>query len=549
MGRPLYAERLIALVALLAPGSAFAKSVAVAQLLAQGGLDPKQAQNISSLISSELDFMGDFDEVVDVSKSPSNASCLANVSCLKGLSGGKDALVTGVATAAPGQIKLDLVFLDAGQIVRTKQFTLPSAPDRVADAMNGVVNEIVKGQSKQAQKAAEAAEVEFDFKRTGSTSEEDDFAFDDFDPAAELRKAQEAERRKAEEAARAKAEADARARAEAQAAAAAEEARRLEEQRRAQEAARQQAEAAARAKAEADARARAEADARARAEADARAKAEAAARAKAAANAQPASPAIMDPSQISFGDSRSQITVEEIDSLIQFASPGKVAVEYDQPTPPPPRPTRAPSGGLEDLDDEELPRAPKASSSKPTSSKPTSSTTTKKPPSNDDKPSVRLALRGGYSRYYSLDFVTYGAELTVPVGGSGLGFIAGFEAYSTHRQIPSELWEELGRIAEWNTIFPMNAGLVYRIGSGPVTPYLGGDVVGAQYYIDQQNKSYFSVGGRGRLGADIRLADHVYLNLNVGVGAWQGAAWPVIEPGLGSTGLLPQLSGGLNFAF
>jgi hypothetical protein len=39
------------------------------------------------------------------------------------------------------------------------------------------------------------------------------------------------------------------------------------------------------------------------------------------------------------------------------------------------------------------------------------------------------------------------------------------------------------------------------------------------------------------------------INVNLSVGAWHGSRWRVIEEGIDTTGLLPQISAGTVFAF
>jgi hypothetical protein len=45
------------------------------------------------------------------------------------------------------------------------------------------------------------------------------------------------------------------------------------------------------------------------------------------------------------------------------------------------------------------------------------------------------------------------------------------------------------------------------------------------------------------------IIDSFGLNVNIGLGMWSGKNWPLIEQGVGSTGLLPQVSAGTVVAF
>ena len=133
------------------------------------------------------------------------------------------------------------------------------------------------------------------------------------------------------------------------------------------------------------------------------------------------------------------------------------------------------------------------------------------------------------------------------------------ETFAAGRSIPPELQPLYGRASEWNFIYPINAGLLYRLDSGSMAiPYVGADVIGASYFqdpptevaglqIDGERHSTF--GARARAGADIMFTNNVGLNVNLAVGGWAGKRWPVIDASAKSGGLLPQISAGLIAAF
>jgi len=512
--------------ALLLPQTALAGTVVLAPLLARTGAKPQHVSNVTSLISSELDFMSEFDDVVELTASPANTACLTTPSCLRVLAnqGGGDALLTGALSVSATQFTIELVYYDnkGGSIVRHKTYTLASDPEAVADGMNDVVTSLVTGKTRTAAKDAEPGADAFAF----DLEDGDDFSFEDSKPsntssnaAAALARSQAAERERAE-----------RERA-------AEEARRAEEQRRVAEEQRQRQEAEARTRAESEARARAEAQANARAAEEQRRRDE-----QQAAYARNTAE-VFDPSAITFGKpADDDITMEALNSAINFRSPvADVAVE-------PARPSRS-TGPIDDLDELDEPRRPTTPPSTRTPSKPTHSQTTRSP-SSSDVPSVQFALRMGYSKYFALSFVTWGGEIAIPAGTSGLTIVGGVEAFSTQRQIPLEQQPIVERISEWNTIFPLSGGVQYKFrGDSAVTPYVGADLVAVQYYVNTENQPAWAIGGRGRGGIDIAVSPVVAVNVNVSVGAWQGSEWWRIEEGMENVGPLPQLSAGTIFSF
>jgi len=160
---------------------------------------------------------------------------------------------------------------------------------------------------------------------------------------------------------------------------------------------------------------------------------------------------------------------------------------------------------------------------------------------------LQLTARGGVAKYYSFDFVTAGGELAVPVA-SGLHVIAGFETYAVQRTLPPEIQVLTGQFTEWNTIFPLNMGVIYKIPLGLVQVYGGADGITVQYYRDEIGADWAG-GARARLGADVMLSDNLGVNVNSAIGFWNGANWPYIEPGVGASGPLPQVNGGVVAMF
>jgi hypothetical protein len=168
--------------------------------------------------------------------------------------------------------------------------------------------------------------------------------------------------------------------------------------------------------------------------------------------------------------------------------------------------------------------------------------------STADKVGVELTARAGYSPYFNLGFLTYGAEGAVELGDSGVSALFGLEAYSVKREIPVKFQTDSGQTTEWNTIFPINAGIRYRILDGPVQPYVGADLIVAQYYVNEEGGSW-AIGTRARTGLNVMVSDNFGLNANVAMGFWTGKNWGLIQQDVKKSGMLPQISAGTVFAF
>jgi hypothetical protein len=107
-----------------------------------------------------------------------------------------------------------------------------------------------------------------------------------------------------------------------------------------------------------------------------------------------------------------------------------------------------------------------------------------------------------------------------------------------------------GRIIELNCIWPMHAGLLYKFKAGIAQPYIGVDAVFSQYFQDPTTgKQSWASGARGRLGTDVFFSRYVGLNFDLAIGFWSGKNWGLVDPRLKTTGFLPTFGGGLVFAF
>ncbi len=167
---------------LLAPTTAFAKEVAVAPFIAKGGLDPLIALNITSLVSSELDFSSEYDGALQIEEKPSGltVACLSQSACLRkiGNASGTEHLVAGSVAPAGDQYDIYMVLYNTsgGGFVRKKTFKVATTPEKMADSMGGFVKELVTGKSPGAVQAE--ATVQDDFDDFGE-EDYDDFVFDE----------------------------------------------------------------------------------------------------------------------------------------------------------------------------------------------------------------------------------------------------------------------------------------------------------------------------------------------------------------------------------
>ena len=163
---------------------------------------------------------------------------------------------------------------------------------------------------------------------------------------------------------------------------------------------------------------------------------------------------------------------------------------------------------------------------------------------------MNIYLRGGFSPYQKLSFITYGAEVGIGLGKTGLQALVGFEVYSAYREIPPKYTQDGQGGKEWNSIVPMNVGLAYQLhASKVVKPYFGADFIFAQYYRDPDTKeSDWSLGGRVRVGANFMVSRIFGINANLGMGYWADDQWVIIQRDMKSGGVLFQASAGVAFA-
>jgi len=173
---------------------------------------------------------------------------------------------------------------------------------------------------------------------------------------------------------------------------------------------------------------------------------------------------------------------------------------------------------------------------------------------DDDEPGITVSGRAGYARYYDFNFITYGAELGVPVAET-VALVAGIEGFSTQRTLSEETIQDIAEQYDlnpneidprpWNTILPINLGVQYKAAGSAVRPYAGADFVVTPYTEDFK----VALGARARVGADFMVARTFGFNLNLAAGIMSGKEFDQIQPGIRDTGLIPQVSGGTVFQF
>jgi len=154
---------------------------------------------------------------------------------------------------------------------------------------------------------------------------------------------------------------------------------------------------------------------------------------------------------------------------------------------------------------------------------------------------VQGTARLGYANYYAFNFVTAGGEVAVRAF-DGLHFVGGVGAWIINRELPPEEQVIQGRLREWDAIFPLHLGFLYKFrGDAEVRPYAGLEVIFAQYYQDDFGSDWAG-GPRVRGGVDWMISDRVGLNADVAFGGWLGQNWPFIDERLQPAGFVPQIT-------
>lgn len=204
------------------------------------------------------------------------------------------------------------------------------------------------------------------------------------------------------------------------------------------------------------------------------------------------------------------------------------------------------SSRYDDLDGGSSSSSRSSSPPRPTSASSSTSTRDKeRGSSEEERARFTVTARGGYSRFQTFDFVTYGGELSIPVARAVMVNL-GAEGYSVQREVPVELQEAEGRPAtEWNTILPISAGIVYKSPRARVQPYVGADFTFTPYTEDFK----VALGGRARGGVDFLVVDNFGFNLNLAAGVMYGSEFDRLDASLEDFGLVPSASAGTVLRF
>ena len=559
-------------VALLFSQSALANEAVVTPFLPKS-VNSLVALNITSLVASELDFMSEYDMVEQLEQAPAGLtlSCITRSSCLGPI--GRNAGASHVFAGSVGkdgsdafELKLVLFDVPSNSFIRQKTFRVPSAPDRMADTMGGIVREVVTGksqvQTQQEESVASADDFAMDEDDDFGDFEEDDVSHRVGVPGNSSRELEDyqdpfdselEDRKRAEEEAQRRAEAEERRRAEE------EYRRRVEEERR------QRAEQARQAEEE-ERRAEEERLAWQREEEDRR-------RQQARFDEEDRRSDLDDIQfgaveeddigidDIQFGTAVSEIMIDESssdsggyeDDLDDYR-------EMDNDWGDDYRSSDQDYDNLDSLDNEPSSnsRNARSSSSSPRSSRASSSVKISSRYKGKES-RLGIAVRGGYASLKgqnvqnettgenlrtSLGFVTYGAEVEVPLGG-GATFRAGLEGHSTQRTVPEKLQHNMGLPDSiWNTITPIHAGVAYQFGKSTVRPNVGAELLGTPY---SKEGFKMALGLRGRLGLDVMATRSFGIRLDGSMGFLYGSDFEMIESGLSSTTVAPQISLGTLF--
>ena len=155
--------------------------------------------NLTSLITSEVDFSGRYDMVYPADARPKSLTpkCLKSVSCLKTIASaeGSDSMVAGSVTKIGKELEFFIVLYENGKIIRMKRFRIADDPLSVAGDVGGYIQEVVTGNVvEEEEEALGGGPVTADvLDEEGDIFGEDEDLLGDFslDPAEEERMAQQ----------------------------------------------------------------------------------------------------------------------------------------------------------------------------------------------------------------------------------------------------------------------------------------------------------------------------------------------------------------------
>ena len=135
---------------LMVSNQAFAADSVVVPLYSPN-LNSSKVGNITSLITSEVDFSGRYDMVSQATQRPSTLTpkCLKSVSCLRPIAQkeGVDAMITGSVTKVGNELEFFIILYERSMIIRMKRFRIEDSPLTLAADVGGYIQEVVTGEA------------------------------------------------------------------------------------------------------------------------------------------------------------------------------------------------------------------------------------------------------------------------------------------------------------------------------------------------------------------------------------------------------------------
>jgi|GEM_PF-6347227 len=482
---------------MLYSNTAFARDAAIIPLYSPN-VNPQKIGNITSLITSEVDFSGRYDMVSQADQRPKSLTpkCLKSVSCLKPIAAAEsvDAMITGSVTKMGGELEFFIILYENQKIIRMKRFRIEDSPLAVAADVGGFIQEVVTGQAVEEEEdpMANVPLVNDVLEEEGDIfgDEEEDLLGDfSLDPeeerrAEDLRK-QEAERAQAEKERRMK-EMEEQAKRLAMEA----EAKRLAEENQAQ-------------------------------------------------NSEPEEDFDFNfaPSTVEVVDETSNDNEKEEDDF-DFS--------FDEPDPKPKKEAKP----KKETKPKKSEYKSSTSYSKPKS---TRSKTSSSVGTGRIDAAATLAGKVGVGNFQTLNFVTYGGEVGIHLSDA-LSVHIGGEGYATNQAMP--VLDEDGNPTDvleqsWRVLIPVSLGVEYHFEGKMAKPYVGADLQVLPAYAGSGSGA--AIGLRGRAGSNFMVADGFGLNLNVAFGFWNGQYFKQVPSPAGGTlnpsGLAPQVTVGPIIAF
>jgi len=460
---------------------------------------------MTALVASELEFMGEFEEINQLSKRPPQLgpNCLGSTPCLAGIAkaGGSRNLIGGKVTKYGEEFEVVLTYMKDAKIVRTVKRRMSTDPIAVADELAILVRHAITGVDPAA-KAAEDRVSGFDGGGVAlMDDEEDDFDDDELlmaAPAAATVTMGDSDPLE-DDFIDEDPEEDGFGRGAAVGAAA-----------------------------------------------GAATAASVASRPQRAPTPPPAPPVEeeFDPNAFSFGGSADDISFGGSASLIEVDDPPEDPMDEDAYEDDFEEPVAAPAPRRSR--DSQRSRAPRETRPSRDAYRPQPRERTRqRAPSTRSDSALEVTGKVGYARFQFLNFATYGVDVAYEVMPN-IAVLGGIEAHSTKRSLPPEQVAEGEPAAVWNTLMPINLGAAYRLSDEALRPYVGAGIQMIPGYVKAGGGMAF--GFRALAGADYQVSDTLSAHAGIGTGLWAGSSWYLI-PGLMNTGFVVSFSTGATMAF